>query len=956
MRGPTMGWATVVVAGAAMASAVNADLPSLRDSWIGHYEPLDLSKETLIAQHNTHRQRRAMAEYSNAKVPPVVIDFTAHGRTFKTVLSAAGSKLFANGFVAEVHTDNGRIELTDFDKTIFYHGSLHGELGTAVSAQIEDDVLVGMIHTPTEQYFIERADKYLKNPNFTNIIYKGSDMAQPKAHDFEFEGAEYEGLAKRQAEFVAEQNKDRLRRQAAEPYNPSKNTCGVALVIDKRLMDARFRSNGQYDTNAAIRDVLRLLDGSSLIYRSTTFTIDGQTRGGVAQFAAKRVVVYTTDTGNPYAGQATCATSSQAGSCPSNAECAQGFLDMLTTASPNTTVPNAGWDDFCLVHAFTYRDFCGGILGLAWVASPNAASAGICARRSGGRGSLNSGISTMINFGQDVSTQVQIITLAHEFGHNFGSNHDTAGLVANSGAQCAPANQLGNYIMYVKATDGDQENNDHFSDCSKESISDVIFAHSSSCFEIATSYTCGATALVGGSCGNGIIDVNEECECSGVADPHCDCNTCSIVPGKECSFASGDPCCDSNGMLLGRNLTETLAAYRRVLNSTASTDIRDINTALDAEFGTASRCAEGAECAMNRYCIKDTRFVAYTGQDIGSCPQIDFVANLHNETEMAPTGVPVDATSGVTCFNLTANCPVDDVTTCSSLLASCDDALANNLLDGSAGNGSHCYLFHMSNQASCNSGNSLCRSNGCTGSVCGTFARVDGGSDGATRCRITNNEAKSCHLACNFGGSEGCVSTFDFNTTYPNQTGISGLFLSPGRSCTIDGDEFGGRCNDATPRTCTALTTPFANSLSPSAVGDWIQDNWPLVLGLVGGAILLAILLKVTYVKKKPQIKMGLSKAADTIRRRTGMPKSNSSSSRAVGGDAPPLTSAMRNDLRQKMKKEEALARLQAFFPKTDEAKVARALRHSRNEEEAVKSLLKQKEPFAVPQRVPLLE
>jgi len=127
-------------------------------------------------------------------------------------------------------------------------------------------------------------------------------------------------------------------------------------------------------------------------------------------------------------------------------------------------------------------------------------------------------------------------------------------------------------------------------------------------------------------------------------------------------------------------------------------------------------------------------------------------------------------------------------------------------------------------------------------------------------------------------------------------------------------------------------------------------------LGLVLGAIVLFILLKVTYVKKKPQIKMSIAKAADTIRRRTGMPKSTSSSSRRITGDAPPLTSAMRHDLRQKMKKEEALSRLRAFFPKTDEAKVAQALRHSRNEEEAVKSLLKKHEPFAVPQRVPLLE
>mmetsp|Transcript_4312 Transcript_4312/g.6174 ORF Transcript_4312/g.6174 Transcript_4312/m.6174 type:complete len:326 (-) Transcript_4312:50-1027(-) len=325
---------------------------------------------------------------------------------------------------------------------------------------------------------------------------------------------------------------------------------------------------------------------------------------------------------------------------------------------------------------------------------------------------------------------------------------------------------------------------------------------------------------------------------------------------------------------------------------------------------------------------------------------------------MAPTGDVLDATDDVACFNFTETCTDPDLTACASAILSCDDALSRGTLDGSPGNGSHCYLFHMSDDVSCNSGNSLCRFNGCTGSVCGTFPRVDGLSGGATRCRITDNDNQACHLACNFGGTPACLSTHDFNATYPlNMTGIPGLFLSAGRSCTVDGDEFGGRCNGPNEgNKCVPLTTPFAKSLTPSAVGDWIQDNWPLVLGLVLGAILLGILLKVTYVKKKPQIKQGLSKAANTIRRRTGMPKGGGSSSKPNAADRPPLTSAMRHELRQKMKKEEALERMKAFFPKTEPRAVKIALKNARNEEEAVKALLKQNQPFAVPQRVPLLE
>lgn len=43
------------------------------------------------------------------------------------ILHAAGSALFADGFVAEIHTNQGVEFLTDFDKSVFYHGSIRGE-------------------------------------------------------------------------------------------------------------------------------------------------------------------------------------------------------------------------------------------------------------------------------------------------------------------------------------------------------------------------------------------------------------------------------------------------------------------------------------------------------------------------------------------------------------------------------------------------------------------------------------------------------------------------------------------------------------------------------------------------------------------------------------------------------------------------------------------------------------
>ncbi len=73
-----------------------------------------------------------------------------------------------------------------------------------------------------------------------------------------------------------------------------------------------------------------------------------------------------------------------------------------------------------------FRDFSDGVLGLAWVAQPPGGSrGGVCEGRTSlsiGERSLNTAIVTYLNYGSRQPRPVVSITIAHEFGHNFGSS------------------------------------------------------------------------------------------------------------------------------------------------------------------------------------------------------------------------------------------------------------------------------------------------------------------------------------------------------------------------------------------------------------------------------------------------------------------------------------------------------------------------------------------------------
>ncbi|KAL1419764.1 hypothetical protein MTO96_004678 [Rhipicephalus appendiculatus] len=153
-----------------------------------------------------------------------------------------------------------------------------------------------------------------------------------------------------------------------------------------------------------------------------------------------------------------------------------GYLLHLTSLSNH--------DEFCLSYTWTYRDFYGGVLGLAWVANAERNYGGVCekARPSavsvGGstevlRLSTNVGVLTFVNYNSFVATAVSEMVFCHELGHSFGADHDAPPGRSCYGT-CAPCGDEGNYIMFPSPTQGKKPNNDKFSLCSRNSIGRVL--------------------------------------------------------------------------------------------------------------------------------------------------------------------------------------------------------------------------------------------------------------------------------------------------------------------------------------------------------------------------------------------------------------------------------------------------------------------------------------------------
>ncbi|EPB70992.1 Disintegrin [Ancylostoma ceylanicum] len=353
--------------------------------------------------------------------------------------------------------------------------------GSKVYGSILDGVFDGHIMSGDGHSFtVDRAAKYFDHhsrpSHYHSIIYHDAEINHGKMrskrsvsspHDHDLHGCGLNDRVKREMERIQHSaempsevytNYMTMHGRSKRATRDEKGlytvrTCSLYLQADHKLYEHIKKKEGNNDPIRTREEIVSLfynhIKAVNEIYEGTNFNgIKG------LHFVIQRTSIYTPETcdrGRPVAG-------SDNPFCEENVD-VSNFLNLNSQRNHSA---------FCLAYALTFRDFVGGTLGLAWVASPQY--------------------------------------------------------------KCQPGLPDGNFIMFASATSGDKVNNAKFSPCSVANISSVLHVVLQSVPIDPTRHAGPVGALMkrncfqertSAFCGNQIHEPGEECDC-GFSQADCD--------------------------------------------------------------------------------------------------------------------------------------------------------------------------------------------------------------------------------------------------------------------------------------------------------------------------------------------------------------------------------------------------------------------------------------------------
>ncbi|CAH1772916.1 unnamed protein product [Owenia fusiformis] len=485
--------------------------------------------ETLHHVHMKHTITKRSVEGSPTHK---VVEFDSLGRHFKLYLQPRRGLLNDHFKVVSIDGKNNE-KLVPWQEGGFYEGHVFGELHSEVHAYWEGDAMTGTITTPDDTYVYEPSWRHLpESNNYTMIAYRRNDLKNKQSQggqNSSFCGYVHVDPKEDGGHVIEDDNQGEAREKRQSTFTPTKNTCPLLLVADYRF----FREMGQSNIYRTTNYLIGLIDRVDALYRRTDF--DSSYKGMGFEIKEIRVHEEPTETikneehynmerliwptkpllevfsRNDFS--AFCLAHLMTAQAVESGDI--GMLGLSYVGSPDINTPGG----VCTK---------GGVLGLAYIASPRSYSVGgICSSayfKGGYTLYLNTGWSSALNrYGNRILTQEADLVTAHEFGHNWGSEHDP------DTAACSPGSfDNGKYIMYAYSVSGYDTNNKYFSPCSKRFVSSVLEAKSDFCF----------TQKAAKFCGNSKVEEGEECD-AGVngkkdMDPCCTPN-CYLRPNAKCS-------------------------------------------------------------------------------------------------------------------------------------------------------------------------------------------------------------------------------------------------------------------------------------------------------------------------------------------------------------------------------------------------------------------------------------